>query len=97
MRAKRGFVYIMANERNGTLYLGVTSDLAKRAWQHREGLGDGFTKRYGCKQLVWYESHETIEGARLREAQMKKWNRQWKLTSIELANPGWNDLFDSIA
>ena len=69
---KRGFVYIMASRRNGTIYIGVTSDLIARTYQHRNGLAEGFSKRYGCKLLVWYEAHDTIDGARLRELQMKK-------------------------
>lgn len=90
---KGGFVYIMASGRNGTLYTGVTSDLAKRAWEHRNGFVAGFTKRYGCKLLVWYEVHEDLQEARLRELQMKKWKRQWKLSEIERMNPDWRDLY----
>lgn len=91
-----GYVYIMASRRNGTIYIGVTSDLAKRAWEHREGLIDGFTKKYGCKMLVWFESHGTIEAAILREKQMKEWRRAWKLRRIEEMNPDWNDLFELV-
>ena len=72
---KRGYVYIMASARNGTLYIGVTSDLVKRVWEHREGVVPGFTKSYGCKMLVWFEAHDDIQDARYRELQMKKWNR----------------------
>jgi putative endonuclease len=93
---RRGYVYIMASGRNGTIYIGVTSDLIARAHQHRNGLVDGFTKKYGCKILVWFETHDTIEGARARELQMKKWNRIWKLREIETMNPDWNDLFESL-
>ncbi len=93
---KPGYVYIMASRRNGTIYLGVTSDLAARAYQHRNGVIEGFTKTYGCKLLVWYEVHDDLENARLRELQMKKWNRQWKLSEIERVNPDWNDLFESL-
>ena len=93
---RQDFVYVVASGRNGTIYTGVTSDLAKRAWQHRNGAVEGFSKRYGCRRLVWYEVHESIEGARARELQMKKWNRLWKLTTIELMNPGWDDLFLSL-
>jgi putative endonuclease len=93
---KRGYVYIMASGRNGTLYIGVTSDLAKRVWEHREGVVPGFTKRYGCKMLVWFEVHDDIQDARNRERQMKKLNRLWKLGEIEKMNPDWNDLFESI-
>ena len=93
---KAGFVYIMASQRNGTLYIGVTSDLVKRVWQHRSGLIEGFTKKYGCKLLVWYEACDTIGAARLRELQMKEWKRLWKLRVIEEMNPDWNDLFESL-
>ena len=90
---KPGYVYIMASGRNGTLYIGVTSELAQRAWQHREGLVPGFTRKYNCKLLVWYEAHDDIQDARLRELQMKKWKRQWKLSEIEKMNPNWDDLY----
>lgn len=94
---KSGWVYIMASRRNGTIYLDVTSNLPGRAYQHRNGLIDGFTKRYGCKLLVWFEAHDDLQEARLRELQLKKWNRAWKLRLIEELNPTWADLFDSIA
>lgn len=94
--SKGGFVYIVANRRNGTLYIGVTSDLPKRAWEHREGRIEGFTKKFGCKMLVWFEQHDEIEAAILREKQMKEWKRAWKLRAIEELNPGWDDLFESI-
>ena len=90
-------VYIMANERNGTIYVGVTSDLPGRAWQHCEGLVDGFTKRYGCKLLVWFETHDTMESAIMREKQIKAGNRKAKLALIEAGNPQWRDLFEDIA
>lgn len=93
---KPGFVYIMASARNGTLYIGVTSDLVTRVYQHRNGLIDGFTKRYGCKLLVWYEAHDDLDSARQRERQMKRWNRQWKLSTIEAANPDRRDLQDTL-
>ena len=93
---KPGYVYIMASRRNGTLYLGVTSDLPGRVHQHRNGLIAGFTRQYGCKILVWYEAHDDIQDARLRELQMKKWKRQWKLRVIEEMNPDWADLYDSL-
>ena len=93
---KRGYVYIMASARNGTLYIGVTSDLVKRVWEHRESVVPGFTNRYGCKMLVWFEVHEDIQDARYRELKMKKWNRLWKLSEIEKLNPDWNDLFETI-
>lgn len=91
-----GYVYIMASGRNGTVYIGSTSNLIQRTYQHRERLVDGFTKRYGCKILVWYEAHDSIDGARLRELQMKKWKRSWKLSEIERFNPEWADLYDKL-
>ncbi|MEO0419870.1 MAG: GIY-YIG nuclease family protein [Pseudomonadota bacterium] len=93
---KGGCVYIMASRRNGTIYIGVTSDLAQRVWEHREGLIEGFTKKHGCKMLVWFERHDTIEAAIARERQMKEWKRAWKLRVIEEKNPDWNDLFELI-
>ncbi|MEL6487647.1 MAG: GIY-YIG nuclease family protein [Pseudomonadota bacterium] len=94
---KRPCVYMMASGRNGTIYTGVTSDLRKRAWQHREALIEGFTKRYGCKLLVWFEQHDKIESAIMREKQIKAGNRKAKLKLIETDNPTWRDLFDDIA
>ena len=88
---------MMASKRNGTIYVGVTSNLPQRAWQHREGVADGFTKRYGCKTLVWFEQHETMESAILREKQIKAGNRTKKLALIEADNPTWRDLFADIA
>jgi len=93
---KSGYVYIMASSRNGTLYIGVTSDLPKRAWEHRNGVVPGFTRKYGCKLLVWYQAYDDIQQARLRERQMKKWKRIWKLSEIEQMNPGWDDLYLSL-
>ena len=90
-------VYIMASKRNGTLYVGVTSDLPQRVWQHREGVVAGFTKRYGCKMLVWYEMAGTMETAIAREKQIKGGSRAKKLALIEAMNPAWEDLFESIA
>ena len=84
---KRGFVYIMSSCRNGTLYLGVTSNPVQRIYQHRNGLIDGFSKQYGCKFLVWYEMYEDLQEAQKRELQMKKWKRTWKLRAIEEKNP----------
>ena len=94
---KPGYVYIMASQRNGTIYLGVTSDLPKRVYEHRKGLIEGFTKKHGCKLLVWYEAYDDIQEARATERRMKNWNRQWKLKRIERMNPDWNDLWDDIA
>ncbi|MCW1403672.1 GIY-YIG nuclease family protein [Novosphingobium sp. MW5] len=89
---KGGFVYIMASARNGTIYIGVTSDLANRVIRHRDGTFGGFTARYGCKTLVWFEQHAEIETAIRREKQMKEWRREWKLRVIEEMNPDWDDL-----
>jgi len=91
------YVYILANKRNGTLYIGMTDDLVRRVWEHREGAVDGFTKTYGVKLLVWFEQHSTRESAFARERQMKKWNRHWKLQAIEGQNPEWTDLWEEIA
>ncbi len=89
--------YIMASGRNGTLYTGVTSDLPQRVWQHREGLIEGFTKRYGCKLLVWFERHDRMESAIIWEKQIKAGNRKAKLALIEAGNPQLRDLFEDIA
>ena len=93
---KAGFVYLMASGRNGTLYLGVTSDLAARAYQHRNGLAEGFSKRWGCRLLVWYEQHDDLQEARQRELQMKKWKRAWKVELIEQGNPQWKDFYGTL-
>ncbi|MBK6866552.1 MAG: GIY-YIG nuclease family protein [Burkholderiales bacterium] len=93
---KAFFVYIMTNQRNGTLYIGVTSNLIQRVWQHKEKLIEGFSQRHGLNQLVWFESHADAMGALTREKQLKKWNRAWKLRLIEALNPGWKDLYPSI-
>jgi predicted GIY-YIG superfamily endonuclease len=93
---KQPCVYIMANKRNGTLYAGVTSNLPKRAFEHREELVTGFSKKYGCKMLVWYELHESMIEAITREKQIKAGSRAKKLTLIEALNPGWNDLYESL-
>ncbi|MBL1258344.1 GIY-YIG nuclease family protein [Methylocystis sp. Sn-Cys] len=89
-------VYIVASKRNGTLYTGVTSNLARRVWEHREGLFDGFTKRYSCKLLVWYEFYETMPDAIAREKQIKGGSRARKLTLIEIMNPTWRDLYEHL-
>jgi putative endonuclease len=94
---KQPCVYILASKRNGTLYIGVTSDLARRVWQHREDLLEGFTKQYGVHMLVYYEVHSGMESAIVREKQLKKWNRAWKLRLIEESNPTWRDLWEEIA
>lgn len=86
----------MAKKRNGTIYVGVTSNLVQRAYQHRNGLIAGFSKDNDCKLLVWYEVYDDLEEARRRERQMKKWKREWKLELIEKENPQWKDLFDTL-
>ncbi len=93
---KPGFVYIMANKRKWTIYIGVTSNLVKRTYQHRTGMIEGFTKQYGCRLLVWFEASDSIQAARARELQMKKSNRAWKLRAIEERNPEWRDFYADI-
>lgn len=90
---KQGWVYILTNRRNGTLYIGVTSDLPQRIAQHREGLIGGFAWKYGLKMLVWYQHFGNLHDARRREVQMKEWKRAWKIELIEAANPEWRDLY----
>jgi putative endonuclease len=90
------FVYILASTQNGTLYVGVTSDLIRRVAEHREGAIPGFTERYGVKRLVWFEGHDSIEAAIRREKRLKKWPRAWKVALIEEANPQWRDLWAEI-
>lgn len=89
-------VYILANNQNGTLYIGVTSDLVKRVWEHKNDLIEGFTRKYGVHQLVYYEMHTDMLTAITREKQLKKWNRAWKLELIEEKNPQWKDLWGEI-
>ncbi len=91
------YVYILASDRNGTLYTGSTDDIARRIWEHREGVRPGFTRRHGVHHLVWYEVHASRETAFARERQIKRWNRDWKLRLIELDNPDWIDLYESLA
>jgi putative endonuclease len=91
-----GWVYIMTNRPNGTLYIGVTSDLPRRAWQHREGLIEGFTKRYGLTRLVFFEHHDDIQAAIRREKGPKRWPRAWKVRLIVATNPDWDDLYDRL-
>ena len=90
-------VYIMASDRNGTLYVGVSSDLARRVYEHRHGVTGGFTGRYDVKRLVYLEPFDDVEHALQRERQIKKWNRSWKLDLIERTNPQWLDLYDRLA
>jgi putative endonuclease len=94
---KQPAVYILASQRNGTLYIGVTSDLVKRVWEHKNDLADGFTKEYQVHTLVYYELHGEMLAAITREKQLKKWNRAWKLKLIEQGNPQWRDLWSDIA
>lgn len=90
-------VYLLASKRNGTLYVGVTSNLIQRVWQHKKGLVEGFTKRYGMHSLVWYEPHATMESAITREKAIKGWHRGWKLALIEKSNPEWLDPYEGLA
>ena len=94
---KSYYVYVLASGRYGTLYIGVTSDLVKRVWEHREGFVEGFSKRHNVKQLVWFEVHEDATAAITREKQIKKWNRAWKVNLIQATNPQWRDLYYEIA
>ena len=87
------YVYIMTNRKNGTLYVGVTNDLVRRAWQHREGVVAGFTREHGLKRLVYYEQFETATDAIRREKRLKHWNRAWKIALVEKLNPDWDDLY----
>ena len=93
---KQPFIYILASGKNGTLYIGVTADLLKRVYEHREGAVDGFTKKYGVKNLVYFEEYGDINEAITREKQLKKWNRQWKIRLIEETNPTWRDLYEEL-
>src|SRR5262245_47791272 len=94
--SKQPCLYVLASKRNGTLYTGVTSDLVKRAYEHRENVAPGFTNTYGVHALVYYEMHESMLEAITREKQLKKWNRAWKLRLIEEMNPDWRDLWQDI-
>jgi putative endonuclease len=91
-----GCTYILASKRNGTLYTGVTSDLLGRVWSHRQGTASIFTRRYNVTRLVWFEAHETIQGAIQRETSIKRWPRKWKLNLIEASNPQWKDLYEEL-
>jgi putative endonuclease len=91
------YVYILANKRNGTLYIGVTNDLVRRVWEHREGLVEGFTKTYGVKRLVHYETFDDINAAIHRETRLKKWKRQWKIDLIQSRNIPWDDLYETVS
>jgi putative endonuclease len=93
---KNYFVYILASKRNGTLYIGVTNDLIRRVYEHKNDLVEGFTQKYGVHTLVYYEMFDDIENAILREKRLKKWNRKWKLELIEKDNPNWRDLYPDL-
>jgi putative endonuclease len=93
---KKPAVYILASDRNGTLYVGVTTNLVKRVWEHREGIADGFTKKYSIHKLVYFEQFNDMDNAITREKRLKKWRRSWKLKLIEENNPNWNDLWKQI-
>ena len=90
------WVYILANKPGGTLYVGVTNNLIRRVYEHREGLAEGFTKRYGIKMLVYFEAHDTIAAALQREKNIKRWSREWKVDLILASNPDWKDLYHDI-
>ena len=94
--AALSYVYIMASGRNGTLYTGVTTDLARRAYEHRESLLEGFTRKYGVKILVWFEIHDSLTAAIAREKAIKRWRRSWKLALIQADNPQWRDLYETL-
>jgi putative endonuclease len=94
---KQYYVYILTSKKDGVLYIGVTSELIGRTWQHKEGVFEGFSKKYWVKKLVYFEVYEEIEQAILREKQLKKWNRAWKIRLIEEKNPEWKDLYEEIA
>ncbi|HEX5280620.1 MAG TPA: GIY-YIG nuclease family protein [Micropepsaceae bacterium] len=94
MREHLYFVYMLASRRNGTLYIGVTNDVMRRTWEHKNKIAEGFTKKYGVHVLVWYEMFGDIGDAIAREKQLKGWNRSWKIKLIEKTNSGWNDLCD---
>jgi putative endonuclease len=96
MTHKAPFVYILASQENGTLYIGVTSNLIQRAWQHKAGRVSSFVKKYEVFNLVYYEAHASMEAAIIREKQLKKWNRVWKIRLIERQNPEWKDLWGDI-
>jgi putative endonuclease len=93
---KQFYVYLLCSKRNGTLYTGVTSDLLKRVYEHKNNLVEGFTKKYNVHCLVWYEVHESAESAITREKQIKKWKRAWELKLIEQNNLEWNDLYEKV-
>jgi len=94
--SKRGYTYILASQKNGTLYIGITSELVKRIWQHKNNIADGFTRKYAVHRLVYFDVFEDISDAVSREKQLKRWHRQWKLNLIEQQNPDWRDLYPQL-
>ena len=97
MKSHDYFVYMLASKRNGTLYVGVTNNLERRVWEHRNGYIKGFTSRYNVRRLVWFEHFSDVNEAIAREKRLKKWNRTWKLSLIEAGNPNWQDLYETLA
>jgi putative endonuclease len=97
LNEKTYYVYLLASRRNGTLYVGVTNNLSRRVWEHKEGNVEGFTKEYGVKLLVYYESYPAVRDAIQREKNMKKWPRRWKIDLIRSMNPEWRDLYEELA
>ena len=93
---KQPAVYLLASKRNGTLYIGATSNLIRRVWEHKNNQVEGFTQRYSVHDLVWYELHSTMEAALIKEKRLKEWQRKWKLNFTERVNPEWRDLYDRI-
>ena len=93
---RQGFVYIMTNRPRGVLYVGITSDLSRRVWEHRQGLVEGFTSRYGLTHLVYFESFQLVADAIQREKNLKHWPRRWKIELIETSNPEWRDLYEEL-
>lgn len=96
MTEKQPAVYMLASKKNGTLYIGVTSNLIRRIWEHKNDFVDGFTQKYQVHQLIWYELHETMDAAISREKAIKNWKRAWKISRIETVNPDWQDLYQSL-
>ena len=96
MMEKKFWVYMLASKEYGTLYIGVTSDLKKRIWEHKSKVAEGFTEKYDVQNLVWFEEHQNAESAITREKQMKEWKREWKLNRIKDMNPEWRDLYEDI-
>ncbi len=91
------YTYILANRKRGTLYIGVTSNLLKRMWEHKNSINEGFTKKYKIHMLVYYETHSTFENAVIREKKLKNWRREWKIDLVEKTNPSWEDFYDNIS